>query len=167
MAYSNSNIKDSKVNRNIKYINRDFNDLRSSLINYSKTYFPNTYSDFSEDSPGMLFMEMASYVGDVLSFYQDNQIQENFLQYARQTDNLYSLAYMMGYTPKVTSVSNVEVDVYQQVPADSSGAPDYNYTLNIASNTTVSSTSGTSFVIQDPIDFFFFFSFDPTEVSVF
>jgi len=112
-------------------------------------------------------MEMASYVGDVLSFYQDNQIQENFLQYARQTDNLYSLAYMMGYTPKVTSVSNVEVDVYQQVPADSSGAPDYNYTLNIASNTTVSSTSGTSFVIQDPIDFSFSSSFDPTEVSVF
>tara|TARA_R110001592_G_scaffold68311_1_gene209413 strand:- start:11717 stop:13603 length:1887 start_codon:yes stop_codon:yes gene_type:complete len=167
MAYSNSNIKDSKVNRNIKYINRDFNDLRSSLINYSKTYFPNTYSDFSEDSPGMLFMEMASYVGDVLSFYQDNQIQENFLQYARQTDNLYSLAYMMGYTPKVTSVSNVEVDVYQQVPADSNGAPDYNYTLNIASNTTVSSTSGTSFVIQDPIDFSFSSSFDPTELSVF
>ena len=61
--------------RDIKYLNRDFADLRSSLINYSKTYFPTTYTDFTEASPGMMFMEMSSYIGDVLSFYQDNQIQ--------------------------------------------------------------------------------------------
>ena len=67
MAYNNSTT--NKQNRDIKYINKDFDDLRTSLINFSKTYFPNTYSDFTEDSPGMLFMEMASYVGDVLSFY--------------------------------------------------------------------------------------------------
>ena len=65
-------------NRSISYINKDFNELRSSLIDYTKTYFPDTYNDFSATSPGMLFMEMASYVGDVLSFYLDNQIQENF-----------------------------------------------------------------------------------------
>ena len=74
--------------RNISYLNKDFNDFRSALINYSKTYFPKTYTDFSPSSPGMMFMEQASYVGDVISFYLDNQIQENFLQYARQTNNL-------------------------------------------------------------------------------
>ena len=50
-------------------------------------------------------MEMAAYVGDVLSFYLDNQIQETFIQKARQTTNLYALAYSMGYVPKVTTVA--------------------------------------------------------------
>ncbi len=72
------------TNRDIKYINRDFGSLRQSLINFSKTYFPSTYNDFTPSSPGMMFMEMSSYVGDVLSFYQDNQFQETFLQYARE-----------------------------------------------------------------------------------
>ena len=64
------------------------------------------YTDFTESSPGMMFMEQAAYVGDVLSFYLDNQVQENFLQYARQNDNLYDLAYMYGYKPKVTGLAD-------------------------------------------------------------
>ena len=98
------------TNRDIKYINREFSDLRSQLINFTQTYFPNTYTDFSPASPGMLFIEQSAYVGDVLSFYLDNQIQENFLQYSRQTNNLYELAYMYGYKPKVTGLSTVDVD---------------------------------------------------------
>jgi hypothetical protein len=130
------------LKRDIRYINRDFNSFRNSLIEYSKTYFPNTYNDFSPESTGMLFMEMASYVGDVLSFYLDNQIQETFIQYARQTENLYNLAYMLGYTPKVTTAAHVDIDFYQQVPAKTSGSvtvPDYDYALLIPENTQVSS----------------------------
>ena len=87
----------------LSYINRDFSQFREQLINFSQTYFPNTYTDFSDTSPGMMFMEQAAYVGDILSFYLDNQFQENFLQYARQSNNIYELAYMFGYKPKVTS----------------------------------------------------------------
>jgi hypothetical protein len=165
MAYNNSNT--NKQNRDIKYVNRDFDDLKTSLVNFSKTYFPNVYSDFTENSPGMLFMEMAAYVGDVLSFYQDNQIQENFIQYARQTDNLYSLAYMLGYTPKATAASVVEVDIFQQVPADSDGNPDYSYAVQFLANTPVKSAAGEGFLIQDAVDFSFSSSLDPTEVSVY
>ena len=67
--------------RDIKYINKDFGALKQSLIDYSRTYFPTSYNDFSPSSPGMMFMEMAAYVGDVLSFYLDNQLQETFLQF--------------------------------------------------------------------------------------
>ena len=137
MAYNNSNT--NKQNRDIKYVNRDFDDLKTSLVNFSKTYFPNVYSDFTENSPGMLFMEMAAYVGDVLSFYQDNQIQENFIQYARQTDNLYSLAYMLGYSPKATAASVVDLDVFQQVPANGDGNPDYSYAVQFLANTPIRS----------------------------
>ena len=142
------------VNRDIKYINRDFGNLRQSLINYSKTYFPTTYNDFTEASPGMMFMEMASYVGDVLSFYQDNQFQETFLQYAREAKNLYDLAYMMGYKPKVTGAATVDIDFFQIVPSIAN-EPDYNYALLIAENAEISSTSNSqvSFLVEDPIDF--------------
>ena len=156
------------VNRDIKYINRDFGNLRQSLINYSKTYFPTTYNDFTEASPGMMFMEMASYVGDVLSFYQDNQFQETFLQYAREAKNLYDLAYMMGYKPKVTGVASVDIDFYQVVPANSN-EPDYDYALLIDENAQISSTSdnNVNFLVEDPVDFDTSSSLDPTTVSVY
>ena len=159
------------VRRNIQYLNKDFTELRASLINYARTYFPTTYNDFSPSSPGMMFMEMASYVGDVLSFYLDNQIQENFLQYARQTNNLYELAYMFGYKPNVTQVATVDIDFYQQIPAVGvyPYAPDFNYTLYIPENTTVASTYSGSvpFLIQDPIDFSVSSSGDPTEITIY
>ena len=93
------------IRRDINYINKDFAEYRNTLINYSQTYFPTTYTDFSETSPGMMFIEQAAYVGDVLSFYLDNQVQETYLQYARQDDNLYDLAYMYGYKPKANRFS--------------------------------------------------------------
>ena len=154
--------------RDIKYINKDFSELRKSLIDYTKTYFPTTYNDFSPTSPGMMFMEQAAYVGDVLSFYLDNQVQETFLQYARQTNNLYELAYMFGYKPNVTQVAQVDLDFYQQVPASAS-VPDFDYALNIAANSTITSTSNSdvTFLIEDAIDFSTSSSSNPTEISVY
>jgi hypothetical protein len=158
------------VNRDIKYINRDFSEFRSRLIEYSKTYFPSTYNDFSPTSPGMMFMEQASYVGDVLSFYLDNQFQETFLQYAQQTNNVFDLAYMFGYKPKTTGVAQTTIDVYQQLPAKTVGGlvvPDYDYALILKENTTISSQNGLTFLIQDKIDFTISSSQDPTEVSIY
>ena len=167
MATNNNTKKD------IKYINKNFTELRASLINYAQTYFPTTYNDFSPTSPGMMFMEMASYVGDVLSFYLDNQFQENFLQYARQTNNLFELAYMFGYKPNVTQVAVTEIDFYQQLPAKTlvgQYVPDYNFALVVPANSTVSSTLTnvtTTFLIEDPVDFTVSSSQDPTEVTVY
>jgi hypothetical protein len=158
------------TNRDIKYINRDFSDFRARLIEYARTYFPSTYTDFSATSPGMMFMEQASYVGDVLSFYLDNQFQETFVQYAQQTNNVFELAYMFGYKPKTTGVAQTIVDFYQQLPAKTvsgSSVPDYDYAITIGEDTTVTSQNGSSFLIQDKIDFSVSSSQDPTEVSVY
>jgi hypothetical protein len=158
-------------NKDIKYFNRDFAGLRNLLIDFSKTYFPDTYNDFSPSSPGMMFMEMSAYVGDVLSFYLDNQIQETFLQYAKQAPSLYSLAYMLGYRPKVTKAATVGIDFYQQIPARLSGStyvPDFDYCLLFSENTQVKSNVGDNyFIVQDAVDFSFSSSFDPTEITVY
>jgi hypothetical protein len=159
-------------NKNINYLAKDFTVLKQQLIDYARTYFPNTYNDFTPSSPGTMFIDMAAYVGDILSFYLDNQIQENFLQYAREESNLLTLAYMLGYKPKVTSPAGVELTFYQQVPAKLSGSvtvPDFDYALKLAENASIGSTlTGTpSFLVQDPVDFSFSSSLDPTVVNVF
>jgi hypothetical protein len=160
----------ASVNRDIKYINRDFSEFRSRLIEYSRTYFPSTYNDFSPTSPGMMFIEQASYVGDILSFYLDNQFQETFLQYAKQTNNIFDLSYMFGYKPKTTGVAQTTIDIYQQLPAKTvSGLviPDYDYALIVKENSTIASQNGLTFLIQDKVDFSISSSQDPTEVSVY
>ena len=162
----------NNTKKDIKYINKDFTELRASLVDYAKTYFPTTYNDFTPTSPGTMFIEMAAYVGDVLSFYLDNQFQENFLQYARQTNNLFELAYMFGYKPTVTQVANTAISFYQQLPAKLSGSvyiPDYDYALFIPTNTTIGSTlTGIpNFLVEDPVDFTVSSSQDPTEVTVY
>ena len=161
-------------NKNINYLAKDFTVLKQQLIDYARTYFPNTYNDFTPSSPGTMFIDMAAYVGDILSFYLDNQIQENFLQYAREESNLLTLAYMLGYKPKVTNPAGVELTFYQQVPAKLSGSanttvPDFDYTLKLAENAAIGSTlTGTpSFLVQDTVDFSFSSSFDPTVVNVY
>jgi len=158
------------IKRNLTYLNKDFTEFRSSLINYSRTYFPTTYNDFSPSSPGMMLIEMASYVGDVMSFYLDNQYQETFLQYARQTNNVFDLAYMFGYKPKVTGVAMADIDFFQRVPASGSTfAPDFRYALIVSANSSIQSNlnNNTSFLVEDPVDFTVSSSGDPTEITIY
>ena len=158
------------TNRDIKYINRDFSNFRQRLIEFSKTYFPQTYNDFSEASPGMMFMEQTAYVGDVLSFYLDNQFQETFIQYAQQTNNIFELAYMFGYKPKLTGAAQVNLEFYQQLPAIQIGTeyfPDFNYSLTIGENTLITSPNGASFLIQDDVDFSTSSSQDLTDITIY
>ena len=157
--------------RDINYLNKDFSDFRNQLINYSQTYFPNSYTDFSPSSPGMMFMEQAAYVGDVLGFYIDNQVQENFIQYSRQTKNLYELAYMYSYKPKVTGLANTDITLYQLLPAVASGSayvPDWNYALLFPTNLSITSVDNLSqtFVTQDVVDMTYSSSISPTNVTV-
>jgi len=146
--------------KNISYLNKDFGAFKAALQQYAKTYFPSTYNDFSEATPGNLFIEMSSYVGDVMSFYLDTQTQENFLLYAKEKENLYALSYVMGYRPKASYASTTTVDIYQLMPATSSDggvtfSPNYNtYGLIIPANTTITSAAtGIKFLTTQQIDF--------------
>jgi hypothetical protein len=139
--------------KNISYLNKNFLQYKASLIEFAKNYFPNTYTDFSEASPGTMFIEMASYVGDVLSFYTDNQIQENFVLTAKEKENLLNMAYSLGYRPKSSYASVTTVDFYQRVPI-LGGQPNLDYALIIPENTSLKSVSaGVDFLTLDKIDF--------------
>ena len=151
----------------IQYTDKDFSSLRSQLIELAKNYFPDSYNDFSPTSPGMMFIEQAAYVGDILSYYQDSQLQETFLQYAQDPGNLYAMAYMMGYRPRLTSAASVDVTVTQRVAASGSDyLPNYNQAITVAENGVLSAGSE-KFILQDKVDFSFSSSYDPTLVTIF
>jgi len=144
------------TDNNISYLNKGFSEFKVNLINYAKSYFPTTYNDFSEASPGNMFIEMASYVGDVMSFYLDTQVQENFLLYAKQKENLYALSYMLGYRPKASYAAVTTVDIYQLIPFSNLGGknvPDYFYAVVVPENTILTSANSTKFLTIEKVDF--------------
>lgn len=155
--------------RDIKYVAREFSDYKQELIEFAKNYFPDSYNDFSPTSPGIMFIEMAAYVGDILSFYQDTQLQETFLQYAKEPGNLYTMAYMMGYRPKVTNVAEVELEISQNIGAKpATNTPNWDQALTINENTVVTATTSGNpqFFVENKIDFNFSSSFDPTSIVI-
>lgn len=160
-----------KINKNVRYVNKDFGEFRRSLINFVKNYFPNTYNDFNETSPGMMFLETAAYVGDVLGFYTDTQLKESLLSTVEEKINMYKLSQAMGYKPKTRTPACVDLDVYQLIPSFGEGSeasPDFRYSLHVDSGMIVSDQSSTVFfrTIED-IDFSYSSSYDPTEISVY
>lgn len=158
------------ANKDIRYLNKDFATFKEALIEYAKAYYPTSYNDFSTSSPGTMFIDMAAYVGDVLSFYLDNQTQETFLEYAKQPSNLYTLAYMLGYRPKVTSAAIVNVDVYQQLPkSGSSYQPDFQYALTLQQGAQIKSNVSNNifFYLPNSVNFNLSSSINPTEISVY
>lgn len=145
--------------KDIKYVNRDFASLRQALIEFTKTYFPNTNSDFTDASPGMMFMEQAAYVGDVLSYYTDAQLKESFINVASNYKNILTHAQNFGYVPKISRPSITTLTIYQQVPSKTiaGGAgfePDYDYCVKIKEGMQVKSkTNDITFITMDVVDF--------------
>ena len=168
MAYTKTNNKTQ--DKDVKYLNKDFNSFKEQLTEFAQVYYPDTYNDFSEGSPGMMFMEMAAYVGDVLSFYTDTQLRESFLSLAQEKENIYNLCYAMGYTPKVTTAASTNLDIFQLVPSkivNSSYEPDFDYALKLNENSTFNSTEGVNFYTTEQVDFSFSSSFSPTTVNIY
>ena len=153
----NQTTKKSNSGRDIKYLNKDFSQFRENLIDYAKTYFPQTYSDFNEASPGMMFIEMASYLGDVLSYYTDDSLKESLMLYSEDKQNVVALAEYLGYKPRVTGASIVKLAVYQTVPSIGVGEdvrPDLEYCLRIKEGmVVVANSSGTRFRTTELLDF--------------
>ena len=160
----------SKVQKEVKYLNRDFAGLRNDLIEFAKTYYPDSYNDFNEASPGMMFSEMAAYVGDVLSYYIDKQFQENLLAYAQELSNVYAISQAMGYRPRGVAPSFGTVQLTQQVPAIGSGAdnrPDLRYGSEVLAGSTFTGAGGINFSLQDDVNFRASSSRDDIEFSIY
>ena len=160
-----------KSSKDIKYLGKDFDTLKQGLIEYAKNYYPNTYNDFNESSPGSLFLDMAAYVGDVLSYYIDAQFKENLVLHASERKNILNIAAAFGYKPKLSVPSLVTLDVFQLLPVSGSGVnatADLNYGLKISPGMEARAPlQGVTFITQDTVDFTINNVFNPTEISIY
>ena len=144
------------IKKDVKYLNKDFSQFRQNLINFTKNYFPDTYQDFNESSPGMMFVEMASYVGDVLSYYTDNSFKESMLATAEESSNVLMLSQLFGYKPRLNAPATCNIDIFQLVPATGTGTdakPDMAYALTVRSGLEVSTDDGIVFHTEESVDF--------------
>ena len=161
-----------KIKKDVSLVGRDFGDIRQNLIDFTKTYFPQTFNDFNESSPGMMMLELSSYVGDVLSYYTDVQLRESILEQAQEKKNIFAISQAYGYKPKLNVPATTTLSMFQLVPAIGSGAnvrPDFRYALTIkeGAKVTAESDSSVEFTTNQKVRFNFSSSFDPTEISVY
>tara|TARA_Y100001937_G_scaffold84151_1_gene113859 strand:- start:26444 stop:28624 length:2181 start_codon:yes stop_codon:yes gene_type:complete len=162
MPYSNKEFKETNVN----YLNKDFDSFKSNLIEYAKTYFPNSYKDFNETSPGMMLIEMSAYVGDVLSFYIDQQYKEMMLPLAQERRNITNIAKMLGYKVKPIIPAYVDLTITQEVPSNNdinNISPNYSTAVVLDKGLQVQSSEDSNVIFEtlEPVDFTVSSSADP------
>jgi hypothetical protein len=160
-----------ETKKDISYLGKDFGQFRKGLIDFTKQYFPDTYVDFNESSPGMVFLELAAYVGDVLSYYADSNLKESMLEQASERANIFDIAKSLGYNPNNVVPAYVTLDVFHIIPSIGAGAavaPDFNYALSIKPGMRVKQNNGAAiFRTLDSIDFAYSSSTSPTEITIY
>jgi len=163
-------MNDQNSIKNVSYLNKDFGDFRQNLLTLARTYFKDVLTSFDPSDPALMYIDMASYIGDVLSFYQDNNLKESLLLVADERKNIVLSAQALGYKPRPSIPSTTNLIVYQLIPSIGDGNashPDYSYALKINSGMQVSSTNGTVFRTKDNLDFAFSSSFSPTTETIY
>jgi hypothetical protein len=168
-----SNIQKSFApnSKEIRYLNRDFSQMREALINFAKTYFPNIYKDFSPAAPGMMFIEQAAYVGDVLGYYTDYAFKESIMTSATERRNIINLARYLGYKVKPSRAATGLISVYQLCPSATDGMgsyfPDQDYMLLVKENSQFSNNAGSYYILNQAVDFGISSSVSPRVESVY
>ena len=138
----------------IKYTSREFDTIKNDLIEHAKRYYPDTFRDFNEASFGALMLDTVAYVGDILSFYLDYQVNESFMDSAIEYDNIIRLARQMGYKYQSNPSSYGTVAIYVIIPASATGlGPDTAYLPVLKKGTQLSSTNGNTFMLEEEVRF--------------
>ena len=148
--------KKVKLATDVSYLNRDFDSFRQQLVDYARINYNEQINDFSQNGLGGLFMDVAAYVGDVMSFYLDHQFNELNLETAIEDKNIERLVRLAGVkdTPKSPAIVFVEIGVV--VPAvfsDNKYQPDPDLLPTVKGGTVFTSTSGINFQLYDDVDF--------------
>jgi hypothetical protein len=151
----------SKVKTNLRktqtrsYLNKDFDGFKNDLLLYARTFFDDQIQDFSEASVGGLLLDMAAYVGDVMSYYLDHQLSELNIETAVETKNIEKIIRTAGIKITGASPAVVDLDFYIEVPADSDDTNKVKASSlpKILAGTTVSSNSGVLFELLEDVDF--------------
>ena len=138
----------------IKYTSREFDSIKSDLIDYIRRYYPNTYRDFNEASFGSLVIDTVAYIGDILSFYIDYQANETFVETATEYNNILRLGRQLGYKFGGAASSYGTAALYVLVPASTTGiGPDMSYVPVLKQGAEFTGTTGAAFMLNQDVHF--------------
>ena len=138
----------------VKYTSRDFESIKSDLVQYTKRYYPDSYRDFSAASFGSLMLDIVSYTGDILSYYLDYHVNESFLDTSLEFENIRKHARALGYKFAGTPSSFGVVSLFILCPANqNSNSPDTSYMPILKAGTTFSTPDGGNFTLTEDVDF--------------
>ena len=152
---SSVDISSERNKKQVKYLNKNYSDYKNNLVEFIKFYYPDDYQDFSDASPGSIFIDMVSYVSDVLSYYTDHSFKEGLLAFAEERENLISISQGFGFRPRVTTPSVCTSTISMLAPADTDGSLDGTFLLKIgAGSSFTSNTQGNvNFISDNIVDF--------------
>tara|TARA_Y100000114_G_scaffold146717_1_gene157710 strand:- start:9234 stop:11030 length:1797 start_codon:yes stop_codon:yes gene_type:complete len=137
----------------INYTSRDFTTIKSDLVDYARRYYPETFRDFSVNSFGSLMLDTVSYVGDILSFYLDYQVNETFLSTASEYDNILKISRQLGLKPDLSPASFGVLTLFVLIPAGTNGAPNYDYAPTLKAGSKFSTTDGKLYTLLEDVNF--------------
>lgn len=138
----------------VNYTNKDFNSIKRDLEEHARRYYPDSYKDFSENSFGSYVLDATAYVGDMLSFYLDYQVNESFLETAVEYENVRRHTRNSGYKYTGRPAAFGMATFYVIVPASNSGlGPDFQLIPMLKTGTEVQANTGTTFVLIEDVDF--------------
>ena len=103
--------------KKISYTARDFQTIRTELINFTRTYYPDLIQNFNDAGVFSVLMDLNAAVNDNLQFQIDRSIQETVLQFAQQKASIYNIARTYGLKIPGQRPSVALVDFSITVPA--------------------------------------------------
>jgi hypothetical protein len=84
------------ANKKISYTTRDFQSIRTELINFTRTYYPDLIDNFNDASVFSALLDLNAAVSDNLQYNIDRSVQETVLQYAQQRSSVFNIARTYG-----------------------------------------------------------------------
>ena len=159
MANPNFQKRLKNIQNKNRIIRKDFSGFRNELFNYARNNFSNQIQDFSEASLGGMFLDFAAIVGESLSFYMEQQFNELDYEMSTNDYNLINHLRKAGVPSGYASSSSVYVDFYIEVPTTTNNEgpdsfnPNKDYLPIIKSQTSLTSTEGVNFILEEDVDF--------------
>lgn len=155
MGSKKNNLKNLRSNQR-SYLNKDFDAFRAELTQYGQIYFKDKINDFTENGLAGLFIEMAAYIGDNMSFYLDHQFNELDIVTAVESSNIERLVRGAGVQIQGAAPSTVDISFYLEAPAqlmNNEYVPKLSSLPIIRAGTILSANTGVKFELYDDLNF--------------
>ena len=143
--------------KTITRLGKDFDQLKTQLMDFAQAFQSGSFQDFNESSPGMALLEHVAYVGDILNYNLDQVFNEIKFETSRQVENVASFAKSLGYRPRGKRAAVLDEVFMIQVPATTNAngeiVPDDAYTPILKMGARVGGPNSTLFESLEDIHF--------------